>query len=127
MPDHDPLQEFLTGGHVDTAVLALRPDYRALLITVEGLVPGPSDSASDELLQTAEEAAREAMHGSSVEDLPHVTAWREAYRAFGAKPQRNPQQPGGATAARDGRVAPGQSTHRPVQRGLGAAPDPARR
>jgi len=23
-----------------------------------------------------------------VEELPHVAAWRDAYRAFGAKPQR---------------------------------------
>lgn len=36
----------------------------------------------------AETAAREALHDRPVEQLPHVAAWREAYRAFGAKPQR---------------------------------------
>lgn len=88
MPDPGMLQEFLAGGHVDAAVFALRPDYRALLVAVDGLVPGPSDSGSDALLQAAEAAAREALDGRAAEELPHVAAWREAYRAFGAKPKR---------------------------------------
>ncbi|HET8598793.1 MAG TPA: phenylalanine--tRNA ligase beta subunit-related protein [Segeticoccus sp.] len=87
MAEH-PLQEVLAGGHVDAAVFALRPDYRALLLAVDGIVAGPSDAASDALLRTAEEAAREALADRSVPELPHVAAWREAYRAFGAKPQR---------------------------------------
>jgi DNA/RNA-binding domain of Phe-tRNA-synthetase-like protein len=88
MPDPGMLKEFLAGGHVDAAVFALRPDYRALLVAVDGLVPGPSDSGSDALLQAAEAAAREALDGRAAEELPHVAAWREAYRAFGAKPKR---------------------------------------
>jgi DNA/RNA-binding domain of Phe-tRNA-synthetase-like protein len=55
---------------------------------VDGLVPGPSDQASDALLRAAEAAAREALRGRPAEQLPHVAAWREAYRSFGAKPQR---------------------------------------
>ena len=82
------LQEFLAGGRVDAAVFALRPDYRALLLAVDGLVPGPGDEASDAVLRAAEAAARQALHDRPVEELPHVAAWREAYRAFGAKPQR---------------------------------------
>jgi DNA/RNA-binding domain of Phe-tRNA-synthetase-like protein len=88
MPDLGRLQEFLAGGRVDGAVFALRPDYRALLVAVGGLVPGPSDQASDALLQAAEATAREALRDQPAEQLPHVAAWREAYRAFGAKPQR---------------------------------------
>jgi DNA/RNA-binding domain of Phe-tRNA-synthetase-like protein len=88
MPDVSVLQEFLAGGHVDAAVFALRPDYRAMLLGVDGIVSGPSDQASDSLLQAAEAAAREALRDRPVEELPHVAAWREAYRAFGAKPQR---------------------------------------
>src|SRR5580700_7766394 len=30
-------QEFLAGGQVDAAVFALRPDYRAMLLAVDGL------------------------------------------------------------------------------------------
>jgi DNA/RNA-binding domain of Phe-tRNA-synthetase-like protein len=88
VPDAGMLQEFLAGGRVDAAVFALRPDYRALLLAVDGLVPGPSDQASDALLQAAEAAAREALADRPAEQLPHVAAWREAYRAFGAKPKR---------------------------------------
>jgi len=88
MPEHDVLQEFLTDGQVDAEVFALRPDYRAMLLAVDGLKPGPSDQASDTLLQAAETAAREALRERPVEQLPPVAAWRDAYRAFGAKPQR---------------------------------------
>jgi DNA/RNA-binding domain of Phe-tRNA-synthetase-like protein len=88
MPDQDKLEEFLSGGRVAADVFALRPDYRALLIAVDGIAPGPSDPASDELLLAAEVAARAALTEQPVDQLPHVAAWREAYRAFGAKPQR---------------------------------------
>jgi DNA/RNA-binding domain of Phe-tRNA-synthetase-like protein len=82
------LEKFLADSQVEVDVFALRPDYRALLLAVDGLVPGPSDERSDGLLRAAETAAREALAELSVEQLPHVAAWREAYRAFGAKPQR---------------------------------------
>jgi DNA/RNA-binding domain of Phe-tRNA-synthetase-like protein len=88
MPDLILLQDFLAGAHVDAAVFALRPDYRALLLAVDGLVPGPSDQASEELLQAAETKAGQELRSQPPEQLPHVAAWREAYRAFGAKPQR---------------------------------------
>jgi DNA/RNA-binding domain of Phe-tRNA-synthetase-like protein len=88
MPDLGTLEEFLAGARIDPAVFALRPDYRALLVAVDGLVPAPSDDASDAQLQEAEAAARKALAGQPAEELPHVAAWREAYRAFGAKPQR---------------------------------------
>jgi DNA/RNA-binding domain of Phe-tRNA-synthetase-like protein len=88
VPEAGLLEKFLADGHVDAAVFALRPDYRAMLLAVDGLVPGPSDPASEALLQAAEAAARQALHGRPAEELPHVAAWRDAYRAFGAKPQR---------------------------------------
>ncbi len=77
-------------AQVDPVRFALRPDYRALLVAVDGLVPGPSDDASDAQLLEAEAAARKALGGRSLlmEELPHVAAWRDAYRAFGAKLQR---------------------------------------
>ncbi|MFN8126389.1 MAG: phenylalanine--tRNA ligase beta subunit-related protein [Candidatus Nanopelagicales bacterium] len=79
---------FLADAWVDEEVFALRPDYRALLIAVDGLEPGPSDPASEALLGAAEVAARTALAGRPAHELPHVAAWRDAYRAFGAKPQR---------------------------------------
>ena len=88
MSDAGMLEEFLAGAWVDAAVFALRPDYRGLLLAVDGIVPGPSDQDSDALLQAAEAAARQALGGGPAEELPHVAAWREAYRSFGAKPRR---------------------------------------
>ncbi len=88
MTDAGMLEKFLAGAQVDAAVFALRPDYRALLLAVGGLVPGPSDQASEELLAAAEASARTALADQPVDQLPHVAAWREAYRAFGAKPSR---------------------------------------
>ena len=88
MRDQTTLRSFLSQAEVDPAVSALRPDYRALLLAVDGLEPGPSDAESERLLQHAEAAARHALADRPAEDLPHVAAWREAYRAFGAKPQR---------------------------------------
>jgi DNA/RNA-binding domain of Phe-tRNA-synthetase-like protein len=82
------LDDVLSRARVDAPVFALRPDYRAVLLAVDGLVPGPSDEDSDALLQRAELSARQALATQPVDQLPHVAAWRDAYRAFGAKPQR---------------------------------------
>ena len=82
------LASILAAATVGDDVYALRPDYRALLIAVVGIEPGPSDSASEALLVAAEASARELLATQPVEEVPHVAAWREAYRAFGAKPQR---------------------------------------
>lgn len=102
------LVDFLARASVDHAVTALRPDYRALVIAVDGITPASSaragdrpgdrvsdwaldeagEGASEELLSRAEAAAQEVLAAGVVEDVPHVAAWREAYRAFGAKPQR---------------------------------------
>ncbi|MGN9906314.1 B3/B4 domain-containing protein [Phytohabitans sp. LJ34] len=72
--------QWFAEAYVDPSVFALRPDYRAFLILADGLVPGPSDGVTEKLLRAAED-------GAPV-DHPHVEAWREAFRAFGAKPQR---------------------------------------
>jgi DNA/RNA-binding domain of Phe-tRNA-synthetase-like protein len=88
MTDLGVLEAFLADAHVDAAVFALRPDYRVMLLAVDGLVSDTSDQMSEALLMAAEDAARQALSERPVEELPHVAAWREAYRAFGAKPQR---------------------------------------
>jgi DNA/RNA-binding domain of Phe-tRNA-synthetase-like protein len=78
------IQAFLDGAMVDQAVFDLRPDYRALLIAVDGIVPGPSDATSEALLVAAEASVPD----TPADQLPRIASWREAYRAFGAKPQR---------------------------------------
>jgi DNA/RNA-binding domain of Phe-tRNA-synthetase-like protein len=82
------LERLLEEAWVEAEVFALRPDYRAVLLAVDGLIPGPSDAAGEALLQEAEAATARALADRPVDQLPHVAAWREAYRGFGAKPQR---------------------------------------
>ncbi|HLV74589.1 MAG TPA: phenylalanine--tRNA ligase beta subunit-related protein [Vulgatibacteraceae bacterium] len=72
--------DMLERVRVDEAVRELRPDFAVLVMTAEGLVNGPGDAESAEWLV-------EAGANADAAD-PHVEAWRDAYRAFGAKPQR---------------------------------------
>lgn len=73
---------------VDPSVLQVRPDYRAVVLVANSLNPGPSDDDTDALLATAEPAALSILGGRRPDELPEVEAWRDAYRSFGAKPQR---------------------------------------
>lgn len=82
------LQEYLNRATVAPEVFALRPDYRALLIAVSGIPSGPSDDLSESMLSKAEEATRSKMAEQAVNDIPHVADWREAYKAFGSKPNK---------------------------------------
>ena len=84
----ESVRAFLAAAVVAPEVFELRPDYRVLVMAAEGLEPGPPDQVSDELLMRAETRARTALDGRAPEDVPQVADWRDAYRAFGAKPQR---------------------------------------
>lgn len=89
MPDQlTALSVVLGSAHVAPEVFALRPDYRVLLLAVDGIEPGPSDEQGEALLVAAEASAAQVLDEQPVTDIPHVAAWREAYRSFGAKPQR---------------------------------------
>lgn len=82
------LEAFIAGASVAADVFELRPDYRVLLIAVDGIDPSLSeqhDDAVDAMVAAAEESARNA---GVPEEVPHLASWREAFRSFGAKPQR---------------------------------------
>ncbi|MEU1727976.1 B3/4 domain-containing protein [Actinomadura sp. ATCC 39365] len=64
---------------VDDAVLALRPDFAVLVMLAHGLRNGPTDDRTRAWL--AEASASEVQ-------ADKIDAWKDAYRAFGAKPQR---------------------------------------
>jgi DNA/RNA-binding domain of Phe-tRNA-synthetase-like protein len=66
-------------------VLALRPDATVFVVVARGLTNGVSDEASRAALADAVHAA-----GDLTASHPQLEAWRDAYRAFGAKPQRTP-------------------------------------
>ncbi len=88
MHDTASLAALLDLATIDDDVRGLRPDYRAILIAADGIRPAPSDEHSEGLLEQAERFARSALEGQPVDEHPRVASWREAYRAFGAKPQR---------------------------------------
>lgn len=75
-------REWLDAVSVGPDVGEVRPDYRALVVVAEGLRPGPGDAHSERLLAEAEAKAVDP------DQHPHVAAWHEAFRAFGAKPKR---------------------------------------
>ncbi|WP_346845928.1 phenylalanine--tRNA ligase beta subunit-related protein [uncultured Rothia sp.] len=85
---NNSLNVFLAQAHIDESVFELRPDYRALLIGVEGIEPAESNDVNECLLQEAEQKAQDLLEQTPVEELPHIADWRETYKAFGAKPQR---------------------------------------
>ncbi len=88
MSESPGLRSFLHGARVDGAVFGLRPDYRALLVAIDGFVPSPPGGAAEELVARADAFARKLLAQQAVDLVPHVAAWRAAYRAFGVKPQR---------------------------------------
>ena len=69
-----PAREFLDACSVDPAVLELRPDYRGLLMVVDGLIPevtaGDGGQAVEELITAAEKG------------LPRVNALTDVYNAI---------------------------------------------
>jgi len=75
---------------IDPRIWKLRPDFVVAIVHASGVENGPSDDASASLLRRAERSARETLNGAEPSALPHVAAWRDAYRAFGSKPQRTP-------------------------------------
>lgn len=65
-------------------IYAQRPDFSALSILVTGARNGASDPFGAEQLRLACETQEPEWTEA------HLEAWRDAYRAFGAKPQRTP-------------------------------------
>ncbi|MEZ5923681.1 MAG: phenylalanine--tRNA ligase beta subunit-related protein [Hyphomicrobiaceae bacterium] len=71
---------------IDPAIWTLRPDFVALSLVVTGGLNGPSPDWVKEQLAAA--CAGAATGPAWATD--HLAAWQDAYRAFGAKPQRTP-------------------------------------
>lgn len=69
---------------ISPEIYAMRPDFAALSISVVGAQNAASDPWCTEQLRLAC-----AVEGPEWLEA-HLEAWRDAYRAFGAKPQRTP-------------------------------------
>jgi DNA/RNA-binding domain of Phe-tRNA-synthetase-like protein len=77
--------------HVDPQLFRKYPGYvRGLVIVQRAInITSPIDEV-DRLLQGAQKAIRQRADLETVAAHPNIAAWREAYRAFGAKPTEFP-------------------------------------
>lgn len=62
------------------------PGYVRGVVIAEGVTNGPSPEALIQQMRMAEAALPAQVHLEQVSEHPRIKAWREAYRAFGAKP-----------------------------------------
>lgn len=72
---------------IDPSVRALRPDFRCVSLNVTGYSWEGADAAT---VAGFIERAEQNAGAEDAERTAHLEAWREAYRAFGAKPKRTP-------------------------------------
>ncbi len=70
---------------VQPEIFALRPDYCALSMVAQGVTNAIQHPGGEELIRAWLLPAQWPAWGDA-----HLEAWREAYRGFGAKPQRTP-------------------------------------
>lgn len=74
---------------IDPAIHALRPDFRAvsLTVTLAGTAAADAEAIAAEALTRAVEQVQD---GGPAWAAAHLDDWRAAFRAFGAKPARTP-------------------------------------
>lgn len=73
---------------IDPQVVARYAGYTALIIYADSLSNGPSDTFSTQLLRDAERQRRALIRPETLAMHPHIEAWRQAYKSFGAKPKK---------------------------------------
>lgn len=71
---------------IDPRIAEIAPGFRALSISVVAAPITNPEVAADEL----RDACKSVCAGSPQWGEPHLVAWAEAFRRFGAKPQRTP-------------------------------------
>ncbi len=73
---------------IDPTIFARFPEYAALVIYVQELDNGPSDHYSKKVLRHAEGKQRKTFGSEKPSSHSHISAWRDAYKSFGAKPNK---------------------------------------
>ena len=71
---------------VAAEVFAKYPGYVRGVVLAFGLTNGPSSEELVADLRATEEGLRETLALAGLAEHPHIRSWREAFRAFGAKP-----------------------------------------
>jgi DNA/RNA-binding domain of Phe-tRNA-synthetase-like protein len=73
---------------VSDEVRAIAPDFHHIAVEAYGLVNTPSTEDTSALLDDAARRLAARLDGRAPHEDPHMVAWRAAYTAFGAKPNR---------------------------------------
>jgi DNA/RNA-binding domain of Phe-tRNA-synthetase-like protein len=76
-------------AHVDPEIRQTWPAYQAAVVIAQDVRNGPTDEASEALLSSAEQAARDSGLERAADD-PRIAAWRAVFSEFGSKPSRYP-------------------------------------
>lgn len=64
------------------------PEYKAFVIYAYGLENSASNNFSTEFIRSAEMKQREIFGMQKASSHPHIAAWREEFKNFGAKPSK---------------------------------------
>lgn len=74
---------------IEADVLSSFPDVSVGVLVLENIDNHSGPDLAEEL-RRAQEGARAELDGVNVTEHPRIRCWREAYRAFGAKPKKYP-------------------------------------
>lgn len=73
---------------IEDEVFRLFPGYVRGVVLADDVRNGESPAELVSLLRAAEASVRERLKSETIAEHPRMAAWREAYRAFGAKPAK---------------------------------------
>jgi DNA/RNA-binding domain of Phe-tRNA-synthetase-like protein len=80
----------MTTLRVADEIFARFPEVVLGVVTAHGIDNSREDGSVLARLRAEEALARERFSGVQITEHPHIAPWREAYRAFGAKPKDYP-------------------------------------
>jgi len=74
---------------IDDSVQALFPHLRIGIVVAQGITNSPTVPDLEQLKREASARLRTAFTPETLQSHPNIVAWRETYRAFGAKPKEH--------------------------------------
>lgn len=77
----------IAAAQVDSGIWDRFPTYTAQLIVLSEIKNKPSNEFSDALLASTQKVAVNRLQQVSLDDLPQVRLWRDAFNSFGVKPK----------------------------------------
>jgi DNA/RNA-binding domain of Phe-tRNA-synthetase-like protein len=80
----------MTSLRVTNEIFERFPEVVLGVVIAHGIESSGEDGAILRQLRDEEELIRRRLAGAQVSEHPHIAPWREAYRAFGAKPKDYP-------------------------------------